>query len=108
MTEEPGRPSDWHAAYSAWLPEALRYGAITTDDAFRAGYLAAMADAGWKDIKDAPDVCPEDGGEVGCWFCGNWAVYPMDRGMRFASRISSGNTHYRLNQSPPPKPGSIR
>ena len=106
MTDEPERPSDWHIAYSAWLPDAIKHGTITTNDAFRAGYLAAIAETGWRDIRDAPDICPEHGGSVGCWSDGQWCDFGMGEGMRFGSKAERGYTHFFLNPCPPPKPGS--
>ena len=106
MSDEPERPSDWHFAYSTWLPEALRYGTITTNDAFRAGYLTAAAETGWKDIRKAPDLCPGRGGIVGKWVHTRWFETAVYDGMRFGYREFNGYTHFRLHPLPPPKPGS--
>ena len=109
MTDEPERPSEWHIAYSAWLPDALRYGAITTNDAFRAGYLAASSEnGGWLPIRDAPDICPRNGGIVGRWYRGQWYIAALEEGMWIGNWASNKYTHYRLNPGPPLKPGSDR
>jgi hypothetical protein len=33
---------DWHTAYAKWLPSAIAEGHTEVNDAFRAGYLAAV------------------------------------------------------------------
>ena len=63
---------------------------------------AALAEAGWRDIRDAPDKRPEWGARIGRWSMGYWLDQDWPRG---CERDDLTPIHrYYLPMPTPPEP----
>ena len=87
------------------IEAAHEYGdGLLAKESCRVLAAAALANTGWRDIKDAPLVYPEHGYRVGSYECDGWHDYEAIKTVRPRNYRESGYTHFRLNAALPPKP----